>query len=254
MIRLARGFERLVWVRGLPSIRVCAALLFSPSLAGALFAQQHNYSPADVENGARIYNANCFACHGQNGDLVAGVDLRRGVFRHVSTDEDLAKVVVNGIPGTAMPPNRLAPQEVQGVVAYLLSMRGSMRDSRPGSVPLGDPRRGQMLVEGKGACLTCHRINGKGSHIAPDLSEGGMAIHVAGKLPREVVANLRFTLPDSHTSLELRGNIAWANSSGMAGIRFVEVPQSSQYQLEKWLTDRIQAELPSQLQPHLKAD
>ena len=89
---------------------------------------------------------------------------------------------------------------------------------------------------------------------ATDLSEGGMAIHVAGKLPREVVANLRFTLPDSHTSLELRGNIAWANSSGKAGIRFVEVPQSSQYQLEKWLTDRIQTELPSELQPHLKAE
>ena len=39
---------------------------------------------------------------------------------------------------------------------------------------MGDPRRGQMLVEGKGACLTCHRINGKGSHIAPDLSEEGI--------------------------------------------------------------------------------
>ena len=89
---------------------------------------------------------------------------------------------------------------------------------------------------------------------ATDLSEGGMAIQVAGKLPRDVVTHLSFTLPGSNTSLELRGNIAWANASGKAGIRFVEVPQSSQYQLEKWLTDRIQSELPSQLQAHLEAD
>jgi CheY-like chemotaxis protein len=102
------------------------------------------------------------------------------------------------------------------------------------------------------------RINipegGELNATATDLSEGGMAIQIAGRLPRDVVANLQFTLPGSHTSLELRGNIAWANSSGKAGIRFVEVPQSSQYQLEKWLTDRIQAELPIHLQPHLNGD
>jgi CheY-like chemotaxis protein len=89
---------------------------------------------------------------------------------------------------------------------------------------------------------------------ATDLSEGGMAIHFPGKLPKDVVTNLHFTLPGSNTSLELRGNIAWANATGKAGIRFVEVPQSSQYQLEKWLTDRIQSELPIQLQAHLDAD
>jgi putative heme-binding domain-containing protein len=138
--------------------------------AGPLLAQQHNLSAADLENGARIYNANCFACHGQNGDLVAGVDLRRGFFRHVSTDDELARVVLNGVPGTAMPPNRLTPQELQGVVAYVRSLK----NSQAGAIQLGDPRRGQLLAEGKGACLNCHQINGKGSHIAPDLSEEGM--------------------------------------------------------------------------------
>src|SRR5471030_599347 len=74
-------------------LRMCPiarSLWIALALAGLvpvpLDAQQHNQSPADLENGARIYNANCFACHGQNGDLIAGVDLRRGLFRHVSTD------------------------------------------------------------------------------------------------------------------------------------------------------------------------
>lgn len=86
-----------------------------------------------------------------------------------------------------------------------------------------------------------------------NLSEGGMALRVAGKLPKSVETRLQFTLPGSNTSLELRGNIAWADATGNAGIKFVEVPQSSQYQLEKWLTDRLQSELPSQLHPHVRA-
>jgi DNA-binding response OmpR family regulator len=82
---------------------------------------------------------------------------------------------------------------------------------------------------------------------ATNLSEGGMALRVVGKLPKNTEARLHFTLPSSNTSLELRGIIAWADGTGNVGIKFVEVPQSSQYQLEKWLTDRLQNELPSQL-------
>src|SRR2546423_928251 len=53
-----------------------------------------------------------------------------------------------------------------------------------------------------------------------DISEGGMAIRVANKLPKDVVANLSFMLPGSNTSFELCGNVAWADGSGNAGIRF----------------------------------
>ncbi|MFY9561558.1 MAG: PilZ domain-containing protein [Terriglobales bacterium] len=85
-----------------------------------------------------------------------------------------------------------------------------------------------------------------------NLSEGGMALRVAGKLPKSAEARLHFTLPGSNTSLELKGNIAWADATGNAGIKFVEVPQSSQYQLEKWLTDSLQNDLPSPLHKHME--
>ena len=35
------------------------------------------------------------------------------------------------------------------------------------------PARGQALVEGKGACLSCHRIGVKGSRVGPDLTDVG---------------------------------------------------------------------------------
>ncbi|MFZ0688083.1 MAG: PilZ domain-containing protein [Terriglobales bacterium] len=83
---------------------------------------------------------------------------------------------------------------------------------------------------------------------ATNLSEGGMAIRVVGKLPRDARGLFRFTLPGVQTSLELKGEVAWADGTSHVGIRFLEVPQSSQYQLDKWLTDRMQEEMPARLQ------
>lgn len=86
---------------------------------------------------------------------------------------------------------------------------------------------------------------------ATNLSEGGMAILVQGKLPQGTKAQFRFTLPSTNVSLELKGQVAWGDAVGHLGIRFIEVPQSSQYQLDKWLTDRMQDEMPGLLRGYL---
>jgi putative heme-binding domain-containing protein len=39
--------------------------------------------------------------------------------------------------------------------------------------PSADPANGKLIFEGKGACTSCHRIKGNGSHFGPDLSEVG---------------------------------------------------------------------------------
>ena len=89
------------------------------------------------------------------------------------------------------------------------------------------------------------------SVTATNISEGGMAIRVTSQLPKNTTTQLCFTLPGSNTSLELKGNIAWADGTGKAGIKFVEVPQNSQDQLERWLTDRLQDEMPESLQGYV---
>ncbi|HLB91490.1 MAG TPA: PilZ domain-containing protein [Terriglobales bacterium] len=82
---------------------------------------------------------------------------------------------------------------------------------------------------------------------ATNLSEGGMAVRILGKLPKDAKMEFRFTLPETNISLELKGEVAWLDGTGHAGIRFVEVPQSSQYQLDHWLTERLQEEIPPPL-------
>ena len=37
----------------------------------------------------------------------------------------------------------------------------------------GDAARGKAVFEGKGQCATCHRVNGNGSRIGPDLTDIG---------------------------------------------------------------------------------
>src|SRR5258708_7841139 len=53
-------------------------------------AQDHpgQYGAQDIEAGSRLYAGQCTLCHGPNGDLVLGADLRRGLFRRSVSDED----------------------------------------------------------------------------------------------------------------------------------------------------------------------
>ncbi len=132
-------------------------------------AQDHG--EASPEAGARVYFSQCAGCHGTNGDLVSGIDLRRQQFRRSSSDDDLARAIRNGVPGTGMPPSPLQPAEVTNVIAFIRAAFDPT--ARP--VKLGSPAAGKAIVDGKGTCLTCHRINGAGSRVAPDLSDVGAA-------------------------------------------------------------------------------
>ncbi len=165
------------------TVAACVAL----GLVGVgrqLVAQDHagQYAQADIEYGMRLYGENCAACHGTNGDGVVGVNLRTGQFRNASSDQGLSRLIRAGIPGTAMPPGAYGASELTGLVAYLRMMG----DIDASAVNLGDVSRGQQVFEGTGECASCHRVNGHGSRVAPDLSGVG-AIRTAGALERALL-------------------------------------------------------------------
>jgi cytochrome c oxidase cbb3-type subunit III len=172
---------------------VCAAVLFLGALwTSATHAQDRAvaYAPADIRYGAQIYAAQCSACHGVNGTQIGGVDLGGGQLRRASSDQDLRAVLANGIPGTAMPPFRFDPSEVTAIVAYVRNMRNF--DSHAGN--LGDAARGRAWFEGAGGCASCHRVNGKGPRVAPDLSDIG-ALRSADFLQRTLLDPNGMMLP-----------------------------------------------------------
>lgn len=140
------------------------------------------YAQADIAYGSRIYAVQCSTCHGPNGDAIAAVDLRAGRFQRVSSDNDLRGVVTNGIAGTAMPPFKFDASELAGIVAYIRNMR----DFNAGTVAVGDPASGRAVFEGSGMCATCHRVAGKGSRRAPELTDIG-AVRTAAALERSLL-------------------------------------------------------------------
>ncbi len=152
---------------------VCVLVISTLGWFGAgtcLNAQREgNVTQAELSTGARIFRSTCSVCHGPDGNQVSGVDLKSGHFRHASTDEQLAGVIQNGIPGTGMPPNNVTRGNLIALIAYL----HAMRDFDTRKVALGDAERGRVIFEGKGGCLNCHRVNGKGSYMALDLSTIG---------------------------------------------------------------------------------
>ncbi len=141
--------------------------------AVTLSAQEdHGLTPADIQRGGQIYLTNCASCHGPDGDGIAGVNLASSRFRRAQSDRDLIQIVRNGIPGTPMPPGNFSEAQAGIVVAYLHSMGSMPRTTLKAANP-GDPDRGRAVVEGKGQCLTCHRIADRGGFLGPDLSEIG---------------------------------------------------------------------------------
>jgi CheY-like chemotaxis protein len=73
-----------------------------------------------------------------------------------------------------------------------------------------------------------------------NVSEGGMALGVIGHMPDSKIAKVIFTLPGSNFPMDPKAEIAWADGTGRVGVRFLDMPQASKEQLEKWLAQQLE--------------
>lgn len=148
------------------------------------------YFPADIAYGAQIFATQCTACHGDNGDMIPGVNFRAGEFKRVVSDNDLRATITNGVPGTAMQPFAFGAGDLTAIVSYLRNM--SKFDAR--GMALGNAGRGKALFEGAGNCAGCHAVNGKGPRVAPDLGDVG-SLRTAELLHRTLIDPAGTMLP-----------------------------------------------------------
>lgn len=169
-----------------------ALLLVAAPSASAQSAGDHQYTSSQIEAGARIYTRDCQLCHGPNGQGSAdGVNLRRGRFRLVRTDDDIRRLITNGTgDDEKMPGIDLSEEELDGIVAFI---RAGF-DRSGVAVKVGDPERGRALFAGKGKCASCHRVNGQGPRFAPDLSDIG-AVRNPTRLQRSILDPSAALLP-----------------------------------------------------------
>jgi DNA-binding response OmpR family regulator len=71
-----------------------------------------------------------------------------------------------------------------------------------------------------------------------DLSEEGLALQCEQRLPTKTKVYFRFSLPGQMRWIQLAGETVWQDSSGRAGIRFVQVPHFARVLLREWLGAR----------------
>ncbi len=180
-------------------ILLLAGLLLSPGLAHAQdFAAKgfklapttpRESTPQDVAAGKELYAENCSQCHGAKGDGRGAMadlldprprDFRRAIYKirqtpqgDLPTDEDLFRIVSNGMAGTSMPPWRglLSEAQIWQLVDYVKSFSEDFADypaeqqfllegvvdSTPESIA-----RGATVYE-KAECAKCHGARGRGN-------------------------------------------------------------------------------------------
>ena len=90
-----------------------------------------------------------------------------------------------------------------------------------------------LVLDGK-------EIKGESTNI----SEGGIALLLHHALPKNATPRLQFTLPASGPALDVDTEVAWADLKGYVGLRFLNLPASSQELLEGWLTAQIERQAP----------
>jgi CheY-like chemotaxis protein len=77
-----------------------------------------------------------------------------------------------------------------------------------------------------------------------NISESGIALMLREALPKGAMPRLQFDLPESSLHFDVESEVVWADMKGRAGLRFRDIVKTSQDQLEKWLDDRLEEELP----------
>lgn len=116
------------------------------------------------------------------------------------------------------------PLSLEAVMRTLRAARGLVLRLGRRSLRLAVPALAYVSFDGR-----------RDQAIILDISEGGMAVQALDAVEASRAINVRFELPGNPDAIEATGEIAWADVSGRAGIRFVEISEDGHRQLKDWL-------------------
>jgi putative heme-binding domain-containing protein len=119
-----------------------------------------------IRAGRAVFEVRCTECHGGDAKGSLGPDLTVA-WASGATDERLFQTIRTGVAGTDMPRSNAPDNEIWSILAYLRSI--AVPTAPVESV--GDAANGERIFSA--SCAGCHRINGRGGALGPDLSRIG---------------------------------------------------------------------------------
>jgi putative heme-binding domain-containing protein len=158
----------------------CAALIAAvgrgeqPAEKGGNSASRTAEQQMALEEGQALFRGLCSGCHGGAGRGGKGPDLTDNRWIHGDTDEDIARVIRNGVPKTTMKKlgESLKEEQIRKVVLYIRSLARSPGETTWKPYLAGDPKAGRAIFfdpKGKAQCSRCHTVGGEGGRIGPPL-------------------------------------------------------------------------------------
>jgi putative heme-binding domain-containing protein len=126
--------------------------------------------PAAVQAGMGLFRSRCADCHGMDARGVRAPDLTQ-VWASGRTDAGLFRTLRRGVPGTEMPSvgPRTSDSEIWKILAYLKTIAAPAASE----MVAGNAANGERIFRAQ--CAGCHRVNGTGGRLGPDLSRLGVA-------------------------------------------------------------------------------
>jgi putative heme-binding domain-containing protein len=129
-----------------------------------------------IQKGGETFAISCAPCHGATGEGPRGArserihppDLTRSAFMSGIRDEDLFRIITNGIPAGGMPSfPQFGSERIWQLVSFVRSL------SQMQEQPAGNVANGEALFWGKGGCGSCHAVGSKGTSLGPELALEG---------------------------------------------------------------------------------
>ena len=167
-------------------------LVFCLGMVVLWAAAQALAKPGDADKGAEIYARRCVLCHGEEGDGLGPADERlnppprdftlgqykiktTGFDDIVPNDEDLFRMINDGMPATAMPAwgDILSEQDILDLIAHIKIFAGLEEETPSDQVDYGTQvasspesiAKGKQLFHQGDRCSECHGEDGKGDAI-----------------------------------------------------------------------------------------
>jgi polar amino acid transport system substrate-binding protein len=124
--------------------------------------------------GQALFRGLCTGCHGGTGRGGKGPDLTDNRWIHGGTDQDIARVIQNGVPRTTMKKlgDALKDDQIRKLIAYIRSLARSPGETTWKPYLVGESAAGRTLffdLRGKAHCAQCHSVAGEGGRVGPSL-------------------------------------------------------------------------------------